>query len=128
MKKKNYRLYAAAYTPETEKRMDSFRFCRYNCAGGFVLIYADKKPSGLVCTEIRDQEAGLLSAAERKWLFECNLEILAAETKNRSGEILRDLSLKVGKLEEALKAEWLRENQGTLRREEESDVGGENKT
>jgi len=106
MRKKVYRLYAAVYEPGMEDRLERFPFCRYNASDGFVLIYSDRKPGkDFVWYEIREKEAEAMNEAERKWLFACNVSILAAETKRKSAEILRDLSLKVGALEEALRQE-----------------------
>ena len=106
MRRKAYRLYAVVYEPGMEERMEKYPFCRFGCGDLFVLIYSDRRPpQGSEWTEIREKDAGALSDAERKWLFECNVQILAEETKKRSREILRDLSLKVGALEGALRTE-----------------------
>ena len=111
MRKKVYRLYAAVYEPGMEDRLERFPFCRYNASDGFVLIYSDRKPGKeFVWYEIREKESEKLNDAERKWLVECNVSILKAETKRQSAEILRDLSLKVGALEEALRQEAEKES------------------
>ena len=118
MKKKIYRLYAAAYEPGMEVRLERYPFRRYNCGDGYILVYSDRKPpKGAIWTEIREKDAGALNDAERRWLFECNVAILSAETKARSADILRDLSLKTAALEDALRAELEREEETVWKKE-----------
>lgn len=113
MAKKTYRLWAVVYTDESAGLLEGARFSRLNVAEQYFLVYSDRKPKGgaLIMTEVREADARLLSDGERKWLFECNLEILREETKARSMDVLRDLSLKVGALEDALRAEAEKEGQ-----------------
>ena len=131
MAKKVYRLWAVVHTAEAEKQLKEFRFCHFNVAEQYFLIYSERRPKGdLILTEIKEADASLLSDAERQWLFLCNLEILAAEARAKHKDILKDLTLKVGALEEALRAEAEKENGERDKREEGSDVGenGESKT
>ena len=104
MGKTVYRLWAVVYTNESEKLLETEKYSRLNVSEQYFLVYSARKPKGeLVMTEIREADAKLLSEAERRWLYECNLEILAAEARLRKKDILRDLRLKVGALEDALR-------------------------
>lgn len=111
MAKKVYRLWAVVYTNESAALMEKARFSRLNVLEQYFLLYSDRKPKGgaLIMTEVRDADAQLLNEDERRWLFECNLEILSEEARARKTEILRDLSLKVGALEDALREQAKKE-------------------
>ena len=106
MRKKVFRLYAVVYVPGMEERMEKYPFVRFGCGDLYALVYTDKKPQkDQEWHEIKEKDAGALNEAERQWLFECNMQVLAGETKARSKEILRDLSIKVAALEDALRTE-----------------------
>ena len=106
MKKKTYRLYAVVYVQGMEERMEKYPFVRFGCEDLYALVYTDRRPpKDEEWHEIKEKDAGALNEAERQWLFECNMAILAKETKARSKEILRDLSIKVAALEDALRTE-----------------------
>lgn len=110
-RKKIYRLYAAPYSAEALNVLRKAQYCR--ASADYILVYTARKlPEGVDAIEIKDEDAKHLTVAEARWLFECNVEILAAETKAQSGEILRDLSVKIGNLEAALKAEQEKEQKG----------------
>ena len=106
MRRKTYRLYAVVYSPGMEERMGKYPVVRFGCGDLYALVYTDKRPQkDPDWHEIKEKDAGALNEAERAWLFECNISILAAEAKAHSADVLRDLSLKVGALEEALREE-----------------------
>lgn len=110
MGKKVYRLWAVVYTEASAGLLEMEKYSRLNVSEQYFLVYSARKPKGeLVMSEIREADAKLLSEDERRWLFECNLEILAAETRMRKKDILRDLRLKVGALEDALREQAKRE-------------------
>lgn len=106
MKGKTYRLYAAVHEPGIEEKLEKFQFVRFNVTDGFLLIYSDRRPpKTMLWTEIKEKDAALLNPSERQWLFDCNISILAAEARAHSEDVLRDMSLKVAALEQALREE-----------------------
>jgi hypothetical protein len=109
-RKKIYRLYAAPFSADALNALRKAQYCR--ASGDYILVYTSRKlPEGVDAIEIKDEDAKQLTAAEAEWLFDCNVEILKAETQARSGEILKDLSVKIGNLEAALRAEMEKETQ-----------------
>ena len=98
---KTYRLYAMPYTLETAQDAEKERFSRVTA--DYVLIYTAKRRKN--CAEITEAEAHRLSKAERQWLFDCNTALLAEDAKKRSGDIMKNLSDMVDRLETALAAQ-----------------------
>lgn len=126
MAKNVYRLWAIVYTNESAPLLENAKFSRLNVSEQYFLVYSDKKPKGeLILTEVKDADAQLLNEDERKWLFECNLQILAAEARVRKKDILRDLSLKVGALEEALREQARKEATASERENAEGGTPSE---
>ena len=99
MKKVKYRLYALPLTEENVRKAESKRFSRITV--DYVLIYNAGLLRGGV--EITEAEAYRLTEAERRWLRDCNLALIAEKTRENMGGVLQSLSEKVNALEEALK-------------------------
>lgn len=121
MSKKNtvWRLFAALTSAESIEAATAEKYSRVG--RDYTLIYTTKKrlPGGLEAVEISDRDAGRLTQTEAQWLMDCNIEILAAEAKKHSGEILQSLSVKVAALEKALKEEKEKEDEDGGRNEAE---------
>lgn len=97
-----WKLYAMHYNDVSREIAVSERFSRIS--DGYVLLYTDKAaPEHSV--EIGESAVWRLSETERQWLQDCNLIILAEETKRHEAQIAADLGKRVAMLEEALKAE-----------------------
>ena len=104
-KPKKYRLYALPATEETVRKAEKARFSRITV--DYVLIYKIGRMDNAV--EITESEAHRLTEAERQWLQDCNLALIAEKTKDNMSGILMSLSQKVDALEKALAAQKLKE-------------------
>ena len=94
-----YRLYVLPTTDETVRKAEKARFSRITV--DYVLIYKTGKMQDGV--EVTESEAHRLTEAERRWLMDCNLALIAERTRENMGGVLQSLSAKVDALEEALK-------------------------
>lgn len=104
-----YRLYAMPLGEESVSVATRERFSRI--AERYVLIYTTaEQPTA--SAEIEAKEIKRLSAADEKWLFDCNIVILAAETQKHQAELLDSLSKKIGRLEKALAEEKSKREEG----------------
>lgn len=102
--KKTYRLFALPLTISNIKIAADVRFSRATPTPepGYVLIYTDDdRPNGAY--EITENDANLLSAADKRWLFDSNAAIIAEEIELQKPDILRGLSERVEALETELK-------------------------
>lgn len=104
-KKTVWRLFAALTSAQSVEAATREKYSRVG--RDYTLIYTTQKqlPAELEAVEITDREAGRLTQAEAGWLMDCNLEILAQEAKDHSGEMLKSLSVKVAALEKAMQTE-----------------------
>ena len=109
MSAKKYRLFALPATDESVRRAEKERFSRINI--DYVLIY--KTGTVRDAAEITEAESHRLTEAERRWLYDCNLALIAEATKNNMGGILNNLSQKVDALAAALEAQRKAEQGGT---------------
>lgn len=95
-----YKLYALPLNGITEEAIDSFRFCRVTPL--YALVYtAGEQPAN--SAEVEESDLECLSLADRHWLLECNIVLIAEDAKAREQEISAALSEKIEKLEQALK-------------------------
>ena len=94
-----YRLFVLPTTDETVRKAEKARFSRITV--DYVLIYKTGKMQDGV--EVTESEAHRLTEAERRWLLDCNLALIAEKTRENMGGVLQSLSDKVNALEEALK-------------------------
>lgn len=101
MANQKYKLYALPFSTEAFAMARSARFSRI-CAD-YLLIYASKKLENAV--EIKGDDLNQLNGAESRWLFDCNMALLAEDASNRSGDILRDMRQKLDAIAAALEQE-----------------------
>lgn len=94
-----FRLFVLPTTDETVRKAEKARFSRITV--DYVLIYKTGKMQNAV--EVTESEAHRLTEAERRWLLDCNLALIAEKTRENMGGVLQSLSEKVDALEEALK-------------------------
>lgn len=104
--KKKYQLYAMTLSEETVRIAEKSRFNRVTAK--YVLVYSDS----LCCDaensryHIIDQnEIAYLNEEEQRWLLECNLIIIAEESKKNAGDVLKLFETKLKRLEEELEKE-----------------------
>jgi len=94
-----YRLYALPYGAAGVKSATQERFSRIS--DGYVLIYtAGEAPTG--SAEITEDEIRRLSAADSRWLFDCNMVLLGEDARKREKEIIGSMNERLEKLEAAL--------------------------
>ena len=94
-----YRLFVLPLNEETVRKAEQARFSRITV--DYVLIYKAGTMKNAV--EVTEAEAHRLTEAERRWLLDCNLALIAEKTKENMGGVLQSLSEKVNALETALK-------------------------
>lgn len=111
--KKLYRLYALPLSPENIALASKERFSRATPfpIPGYVLIYSTSLVNNAV--EITEEEVSRLSSGDSRWLFDCNVAIIAEEAKKHEAEVVKDLSFQLVALENELK-----------KRKEELEKGG----
>ena len=97
-KTKKYRLYALPMNEESVRKAERERFSRIT--GDYVLIYRTGRMSKAV--EVTESETHRLTEAERRWLYDCNMALIAEATHENMGGVLQSLSAKVDALEKAL--------------------------
>ena len=106
-KKKVYKLYAFNVNEQTIEYAKRERFARITPR--YILIYKDKEIiEGEVlcpCIIIRESEINHLTEADKSWLFNCNLNIIAEEASKNEDVLLQNLSDTIEKLEKALDEE-----------------------
>lgn len=99
---RKYRLFALPFAIESAKAATGQRFSRIS--SGYVLIYTDgEAPHN--SAEITEEEVGRLTKQDARWLYDCNVALLAEETKAHEKEILASVKEQLDKLEEALAAQ-----------------------
>lgn len=97
--KKVYKLFAMPIKDTTEEAIEHYRFCRVTPL--YALVYtAGEQPAN--SAEVEENDIECLSLADRHWLLECNIELIAEDAKAREQEISAALSEKIEKLEQAL--------------------------
>ena len=97
--KTSYRLYALSLNRKNMELAASERFSRVTPY--YILVYTTaEKPTGAI--EIIGEELERLSAEDSRWIFDCNIAILAEEAELRKPEVMRSLSERVERLEEEL--------------------------
>ncbi len=102
--KKAYKLFALPLTSENIALAAKERFSRATPAPepGYVLIYTDgNAPEN--AAEITKDRAGLLTAADERWLIDSNAVLIADQLAANETEVLRGLSEKIEALDAELK-------------------------
>ena len=99
---KRYRLFAMPFSLDSVKEATGERFSRIS--SGYVLIYTDggEPPKS---AEITESDVSRLSKQDQRWLLDCNIAILAEETKAHEAEILASVKERLDRLEEAFIAQ-----------------------
>lgn len=105
-KKVVYKLYAFEPTEEVIEEMQDKRFCRITTK--YVLLY-DRIQRTTNYNEIGEDELHYLSAADKQWLQDCNMAIIAEETERHKDKIAANMGLMLGRLEAALANEKAKE-------------------
>lgn len=107
--KVKYQLFAMLVNNASIAVCEKERFCRITPS--YVLIYTKRKRVANA-VKITESEIGRLTESDERWLWDCNSALLAEEVGRRTPEIIRDLSRKMERLEEELKAAKEREETG----------------
>ncbi len=105
--KKQYTLYALEPTEENILAVQDKRF--YRITPTYILLYEINLPFTNY-NAIGDSEMGYLSYADKRWLLDCNMAIIAEETMKHQDKIAASMGLMVERLEQALQAERAKEN------------------
>ena len=100
-RKIHYRLYANNVTDETVGIAESGRFSRITA--DYLLVYTKTKMKDW--PEITDDNVSILTNADRKWLFECNMELIAEEMSKTENNFGVDMQRTIDELEKALNRE-----------------------
>lgn len=104
--KVKYCLFAIPYSEEAQEEARKHRFNRINSR--YILIYDrdEQVYSKIEVYHIIDKsEIGFLSEAEKKWLFDCNVQIINEISADKQDEILKSFSMKLEQLEKELEKE-----------------------
>lgn len=104
IEKISYKLFALPLTATNIAVAAQERFSRATPTPepGYVLIYTDSDaPNG--AEEITKESVGLLSAADERWLFDCNAALIAEQIELHKPDILRGISESIEALETELK-------------------------
>lgn len=97
-----YNLFAMKTDFGNIEKASKYRFSRIT--ESYILIYStDSKIEDSLLIEDKNIEE--LTGDDSRWLFDCNMIIIAEETKKHKNELLEDLSKKVNELEELLEQE-----------------------
>ncbi len=99
--KTQYRLYANSISDNNVEFAGEQRFSLIT--PDYLLIYTTDKVKGW--PEITDDNIYVLTERDRKWLFECNMELIAEEIAERGGRFGIDMEKAIEELENALKRE-----------------------
>lgn len=112
-KKQKYRLFAMAVTEANVERAAAERFCRI--CPGYILIYLSGKRRIEGAAEVAGEDLKRLTDADRAWLRESNLAILA-EAAEKAGMTARETEKRwnatLDLLEAELRAERKRAEEG----------------
>ncbi len=112
-KKKKYCLYLMANNGKNRETATRERFNRIN--GRYILVYSDKLSTMIPKSNyhiISEDEIGHLSDAEKVWLLEANVEIIAEETAKKQDEMLKSFSERISRLEHELEIESAKISKG----------------
>lgn len=97
--KTKYRLYALSVGRKSVERAAGERFARVTPY--YVLIYTtDEPPKGAI--ELSVDDIDRLSSDDNRWLFDCNIAILAEMSEKRRPEVMQSLSERIERLEQEL--------------------------
>ena len=97
-----YELFALRSTDENMSRILSNRFSRVTPK--YALVYTNKDAAENA-VPIRNEDIRRLTKADEQWLLECNVRIIAEETKKSIHENGNKLNVMVDNLESALAEE-----------------------
>lgn len=96
--KREYRLYLLPLDESGLRIAVAERFSRITSK--YVLVYSENQIEKSV--EITEKDLKRLSSAEKDWLFECNIAIIAEETERNAPNIIKMMSEKLDLLDEEL--------------------------
>ena len=99
-RKAQYRLYAMPVNEDNLTACVDERFMRITT--DYMLVYKQGKKVPADAVEVTERELRRLTAADERWLFDCNLTLLGEEVAEKTPEIIRNLSDKMTALETAL--------------------------
>lgn len=77
-----YKLYAAAVSRDTAKKLEKERF--YRMTAEYALLYRRAKPRDFPCVEVKGADLRRLTEADRLWLADCIAAVLAQAAKKSS--------------------------------------------
>lgn len=115
--KTRYRLYAHGVDADGVRYAENVRFGRITRE--YILVYVPIRISGWA--EITDDTVKIISAEDKAWLLNCNMELIAEEMAKKTSEFGVDMKNAIAELEKALKAE----KEGLLNEQKESEQGTE---
>ena len=111
MSKKNrkvtYHLYALEPTEENINAVHERRF--YRITPKYILLY-ERGQRFTNYNEIGESELTYLSFADKRWLLDCNMVIIAEETEKHKDEIASSMGLMIERLAQALQEERAKES------------------
>lgn len=99
-RKKKYRLYAMNVSEESMAIAQDERFSRITPR--YVLVYAKRKHPEWGGAEITEQDISILTPADRRWLTDCNMALIATEISDNRSSFVSNLEIKIAELEKAL--------------------------
>ena len=97
-----YRLYAFPPTEENLHMVEKYRF--YRITSKYILLYYGGHRI-INYNEIKDNDLHYLSYADKRWLLDCNMAIIAEETVKHKDVVATNMGLMLDRLETALQAE-----------------------
>jgi len=106
--KKKYSLYAFELNDENIALVSACRF--YRITADYILLY-ECNQRFTNYNAIGNSELSYLTYADKRWLLDCNMAIIAEETERQKDKIANSMGLMIDKLEQALREERLKEDQ-----------------
>lgn len=98
-----YKLYALDANEDGIRQAAQERFARITPF--YILVYCKDGTAPKGGIEMTQTETHRLSSQDEQWLLDCNIAILAEETKRNEAEIGKRIKEKMQKVEELLKSE-----------------------
>lgn len=114
--KKKYVLYALELTDENLQIVQDKRF--YRITSQYILLYEINLPFTNY-THIGDSEMGYLSDADKQWLLDCNMAIIAEETIKKQDKIAASMGQMLERFEKALQSEKSKEEENVRQSQSE---------
>lgn len=115
--KVRYTLRAMKCTEENMKAVQNERF--YRVTPTYILLY-ECNQRFTKYNRIGEGELKYLNYADKRWLLDCNMAIIAEETEKHKDEVAASMNGMIDRLEAALEAERIKESESDARNDHDT--------